>query len=230
MAWYVFALVDQIPAGRIGKGLTNALSVRKMSGGFLVVERRADVPPVEFGSLRKHQDVVARLATRVPAILPVRFGTLLESDHLEEALQERDEEIAEAFDLVRGRVQFTWRAGGRGSGIGGRGSGTGDRGPGTGDRGPEEPKSGAAYLRAAARAANPPPPAAFRALRTKLSPMIAGQRYQPATPAMPQALYHLVTKKHVTRYAAAAAALTKIRPVLTVSGPFPPFAFAPEIL
>jgi Gas vesicle synthesis protein GvpL/GvpF len=216
MAWYVFALVDQIPAGRMGKGLTGALSVRKMPGGFLVVERRADVPPVEFGSLRKHQDVVTRLATHVPAILPVRFGTLLEPEHLEEALQERDEEIAEAFDLVRGRVQFTWRAGGRGSRIGGRGS--------------EAPKSGAAYLRAAARAANPPPPAAFRALRTKLSPMIAGQRYQPATAAIPEALYHLVAKKYVTRYAAAAAALTKTRPVLTVSGPFPPFAFAPEIL
>lgn len=216
MAWYVFALVDQIPAGRIGKGLTGALSVRRMSGGFLVVERRADVPPVEFGSLRRHQDVVARLATRVPAILPVRFGTLLESDHLEEALQERDEEIAEAFDLVRGRVQFTWRAGGRRSEVGGRRA--------------EAPKSGAAYLRAAARAANPPPPAAFRALRTKLSPMIAEQRYQSATAAIPEALYHLVANKHVTRYAAAAAAVTKTRPALTVSGPFPPFAFAPEIL
>ena len=48
---------------------------------------------------------------QVPAILPVRFGTLLESEELEEALQDRDEEIAEAFALVRGRVQFTWRAG-----------------------------------------------------------------------------------------------------------------------
>ena len=230
MAWYVFALVDQIPSGRIGKGLTDALSVRKMSGGFLVVERRADVPPIEFGSLRKHQDVVARLAGVVPAILPVRFGTLLEAEHLEEALQERDEEIAEAFDLVRGRAQFTWRAAGRGSGIGGRGSGIGGRGSGGGGRGPAVPKSGAAYLRAAARAANPPPPAAFRALRTKLSPMIAGQRYQPATAAIPEALYHLVAKKHLARYAAAAAALAKTRSALTVSGPFPPFAFAPELL
>ena len=104
-----FALVDAIPAGRAGKGLSGALSRPQVSGGFVVVERRADVPPVEFGSLQKHQDVVARLATQVPAILPVRFGTLLEPEHLEEALQERDEEIAEAFDLVRGRVQFTWR-------------------------------------------------------------------------------------------------------------------------
>ena len=126
MAWYVFALVDAIPAGRAGKGLSGALSLRKLPGGFLVVERRADVPPVEFGSLKRHQDVVARLAKQVPAILPVRFGTLLETGHLEEALQERDEEIREAFALVRGRVQFTWRTK-RGPGAGSRGQRTADR-------------------------------------------------------------------------------------------------------
>ena len=57
----------------------------------------------------------------MPAILPVRFGTLLEADHLDEATRERDDEIAEAFDVVRDRVQFTWRIKGdradRGSAI-----------------------------------------------------------------------------------------------------------------
>ena len=84
------------------------------------MERRADVPPVAFGTLKKHQDVVSRLAKRVPAILPVRFGTLLEAADFDEALQERDAEIAEAFDLVRDRVQFTWRHGpGSGRSAGG---------------------------------------------------------------------------------------------------------------
>ena len=62
MAWYVFALVDALPATRAGQGLTGPLSIRKLAGAFAVVERRADVPPVEFGSLKKHQEVVARLA------------------------------------------------------------------------------------------------------------------------------------------------------------------------
>jgi hypothetical protein len=240
MGWYVFALVDAIPAGRAGKGLTGALSLRKLPAGFVVVERRADVPPAEFGSLKKHQDVVARLATQVPAILPVRFGTLLETGHLEEALQERDEEILEAFDLVRGRVQFTWRIKGR-SGIGDRGSGVAAkaganvgaplarRSLGEGGK-RDQPASGAEYLRRAARAANPAPPPAFRALRTTVSPLAEKQRYQPATPAIPEAVYHLVEQKNVDRYAAAAGALKKTSPQLTVSGPFPPFAFAPEIL
>ena len=223
MAWYVFALVDAIPAGRAGKGLSGTLSIQKLAGGFLVVERRADVPPVEFGSLKMHQDVVARLAKQVPAILPVRFGTLLDTAQLEEALQERDEEIQDAFGLVRGRVQFTWRIKGR-SGIGDPGSGVGAKA----ER--DLPKTGAEYLRRAAKAANPAPPAAYRPLRTRLSPLVAGQRYQPATPAIPEAVYHLVDRKQAHRYAAAAAVLKKTSPLLAVSGPFPPFAFAPEIL
>ena len=93
-----------------------------------------------------------------------------------------------------------------------------------------QPTSGAEYLRQAARAANPAPPPAFRPLGTKLAPLIAGQRYQPGTAALPEAVYHLVEKDRADRYAAAAAALAKARPALTVTGPFPPFAFAPEIL
>jgi hypothetical protein len=221
MAWYVFALVDKVPTRRAGKGLTGPLSFREVSGAFAIVERRADVPPIEFGSLKRHQDVVNRLAAQVPAILPVRFGTLLEPEHLEEATSERDDEIAEAFDLVRDKVQFTWRvAGGRRSGIGDRKTGNAVA----------SATSGTAYLRRAARAANPAPPAAFRALRARLAPLMTKQRYQPGTAAIPEAVYHLVDKGNVDRYAAAAAALRKASPLLTVSGPYPPFAFAPEIL
>jgi gas vesicle protein GvpL/GvpF len=222
MAWYVFALVDAIPTGTAGKGLTGPLSIRRLAGGFAVVERRADVPPVEFGSLKKHQDVVSRLATRVPAILPVRFGTLLETEHLEEAAHERDREIAEAFDLVRGRVQFTWRVRGGKAKAGGRTLEPGRVAVGA--------TSGADYLRRAARAANPQPPAAFGTLVTNLSPLTAGRRYQSGTAAIPEAVYHLVEKADVDRYVAAAAAMRETSPALSVTGPFPPFAFAPEIL
>jgi hypothetical protein len=218
MAWYVFALVDQVPSGAAGRGLTGALALRKLAGAYALVERRADVPPVAFGTLKKHQAVVSRVAKQVPAILPVRFGTLLEPADLEEAVEERDEEIAGAFDLVRDRVQFTWRA------AKPKREARGAR------REERPPTSGAEYLRRAAHAANPPPPAAFRALRSTLAPLMAQQRYQPGTGAIPEAVYHLVDKARVGRYAAAAAALRKKNPLLAVTGPFPPFAFAPEIL
>jgi Gas vesicle synthesis protein GvpL/GvpF len=218
MAWYVFALVDAVPSGGAGKGLTGALSLRKLAGAFVVVERRADVPPIAFGTLKEHQDVVSRLAKQVPAILPVRFGTLLETPDLEEAVQERAEEIAEAFDLVRDRMQFTWRI-------------SGSRKPEAGSRKPESKAvSGAEYLRQAARAANPPPPPAFRALRSRLAPLAVRQRYQPATAALPEAVYHLVAASDVHRYIAAAAGVDPTSPPLAMTGPFAPFAFAPEIL
>ena len=219
MAWYVFALVDAIPSRSAGKGLTGPLLIRKLAGAFVVVERRADVPPVEFGSLKKHQEVVVRLAKHVPAILPVRFGTLLEPEHLEEAVQERDAEIADAFDLVRGRVQFTWRVAGKLR-----------REARDARREESLPKSGAEYLRRAARAANPAPPATFRPLRSTLGLLMEHQRYQPATRGIPEAVYHLVEKARVSRYTAAAADLRKQSPRLAVTGPFPPFAFAPDIL
>ena len=229
MAWYVFALVDKVPAGRAGKGLTGPLSIRKLAGAFAVVERRADVPPVEFGSLKKHQEVVTRLASQVPAILPVRYGTLLEDDHLDEATRERDDEIAEAFDVVRDRVQFTWRIK-RKPGVGLSAVALAKAEGRKSERQSGQPSSGAEYLRRAARAANPSPPAAFRGLRSKLAPLMTKQRYQAATPAIPEAVYHLVDNTNVDRYVTAAAAVRKTSPLLTVTGPFPPFAFAPEIL
>jgi hypothetical protein len=242
MAWYVFALVDAVPASRPGKGIGGALSMLPVGGAFAVAERRADVPPAAFGSLQKHQDVVTRIASCVPAILPVRFGTLLERVALDEALEDRDEEIAGAFALVRGRVQFTWRkrhpASPKRVGVTAREGGReapGAREARGAKRGAADTftalgASGTDYLRHAARAAKPAPPAAWRNLRSTLAPLFAAERYQPATATLPESLYHLVARTSSVRYATVAAGLRHTNPALTMSGPWPPFAFAPEIL
>jgi hypothetical protein len=222
MPWYLFALVDRTPSGGKLKGLSGPLGLRKIPGGFAVVERRADVPPAEFGSLKRHHDVLAQLAPRVDAILPVRFGTLLDADAIEEALDERDEEIADAFDVVRGRVQFTWRKAGSGK------RDAGSRKPEAGIRKPEA--SGTEYLRRAAKAAKPAPPAAWRALRVKLAPLVAAERFQPAGPALPETLYHLVARDKSARYSTMGAGVRQANPKLSLTGPWPPFAFAPELL
>ena len=211
MAWYVFALVDQPPRSRPGRGLAGALAPRKIPGGFAIVERRADVPPAEFGTLKAHQAVVARIADAVPAILPVRFGTLLEMEEIEEALQEREQEIADAFAMVRGRVQFTWRR------------------PRSEVRRPKSgATSGTEFLRRVA--AKGRPPAAFKSITKTLQPLITGERYQPATPSMPDSLYHLVERTGKARYRRAAERLAAATPALRVTGPFPPFAFTPDLL
>jgi len=232
LPWYVFALVDAVPKGTPGKGLTGNLSLRAVPGGFAVVERRADVPPMAFGTLQKHQAVVARLCEHVPAILPVRFGTLLEGEEIEEVLQERDGEIAEAFSVVRRRVQFTWR----------RTKDTKEAKDTKERRTKEhrtkeqvrdprgEAETGTEYLLRAARANNPTPPPAFRALRSKVAPLVAAERYQPAAAQLPASLYHLVDRSAIERYEVIGEAIAHASPGLTMSGPFPPFAFAPDIL
>jgi len=214
MAWYVFAIVDRPPAERPGRGLAGALAARQVPGGFAIVERRADVPPVELGALKQHDAVLTRVAEAVPAILPVRFGTLLELEEIEAALDEREEELAEAFDRVRDRVQFTWRR------------------PGSDVRSPAStarPASGKEYLRRVAHAAKPPP-AAFRSIRETLRPLVAAERYQRATPSIPDSLYHLVGRDGAARYRLAARKLASADPAVRVTGPFPPFAFAPDLL
>jgi hypothetical protein len=221
MAWYVFALVDDMPAGKPGTGLSGPLGIHRSGSILAVVERRADVPPAEFGTLQRHQAVVTELASRVPAILPVRFGTLLETDALEEVLGEREGDVADGFDLVRDRVQFTWRR------TQVRSTKTEVRST---KRTTASELSGGEYLRQAAWAAKPAPPAAWRAIRSKLAPLVASERYQPASAATPESLYHLVGRTETQKYRLLADKLASSSPSVTVTGPFPPFAFTPEFL
>lgn len=223
MPYYVYALVDERPAGRLGRGLGGAVSSRPVPGGFAVVERRADVPPAEFGTLKKHDRLVGAVAEQVAAILPVRFGTLLEPEEIEEALQDREDDVAAAFALVRGRVQFTWRRREQPSSR----SGTPALSPAAARA---TPGAGAAYLRRAARAANPPPPVVFRISREKLRPMIVQERYQPATASLPDSLYHLVDRASAARYRLIAEKLGSATSALRVTGPWAPFAFTPDLL
>jgi len=223
MALYVFALVDERPSGRPGTGLSGGLIAQPIPGGFAIVERRADVPPVELGTLQKHDAVVARLADAVPAILPVRFGTLLESAEIAEALADRDEEIAAAFDTVRCRQQFTWRRRSPARpGVFGAARGS--------MRTAKAAASGTAYLRAAVRAAHPTPPAPFRPAREKLRPLVVAERYQPAASMLPDSLYHLVDRESAERYQLLAEKVAGAAALVRVTGPFPPFAFAAELL
>jgi len=215
MPLYVFALVDAAPR-TVGRGLSAAVALRKVTGGYAAVERRADVPPLEFGTLKAHEQVIERLASLAPAVVPVRFGTLLTVDELDAALEDREEELREAFDLLRGRLQFTWRATAAGT-------------PPRARRQTAPARSGTDYLRRAARAAHPAPPPSFRRARS-LGRLAAAERFAPATAIIPGALYHLVDRSRAEAYASAAADVRAHAPGLSWSGPFAAYAFAPELL
>lgn len=217
MSWYVFALVDEVPPRPLGKGISMPLSVRRLPACAAVVERRGDVPPIEMGALTSHDRVVSAIWKSVPAMLPVRFGTLLDSAELQEALEGHDEELKEAFAFVRGRGQFTWRARVPASRRAAAGT-------------LRQPASGTEYLRRAARAASPAPPARYAALRAVLKPFIAAERFEASKGAVPERLYHLVDKTQMDEYSALARTLSTAPPAPTLTGPWPPYAFAPDIL
>lgn len=217
MPWYVFALLDTPPSRRAGKGLSGPMTVRDMGACYLAAERRADVPPIELGALKTHHLIVARLWNTAPAVLPVRFGTLLESGEIADALEGKDEELIDAFDRVRKRGQFSWRAL-RAHGVK-RASGVQA----------STSMSGTEYLRRAARASTPP--ARFSTIRRQLAPFVAAERYEGSRPALPETLYHLVDRTNIDAYRDAGARISSSAPfAATLSGPFPPYAFVPELL
>jgi len=242
MSWYVFALVDS-PPRTAGRGFTSAVVSRPVGAVAVMAERRADVPPLEFDVLRQHARVVERLAARVPAILPVRFGTLVTLAELEEALGERDEEMLDALALVRGCVQMTWRSQSTPEGKRQRAE---ERlrpergwGPASIEKRRQEPEtsdvvstSGTDYLRRRAAAEQRALPVVMRPLRTAFARLVVAERFQPASAAMPDSLYHLVPKRRLMAYRRIAAGLPHSPRMsrLTVSGPWPPYAFTPELL
>ena len=246
MSWYVFALVDS-PPRTAGRGFTSAVVSRPVGAVAVMAERRADVPPLEFDVLRQHARVVERLAARVPAILPVRFGTLVTLEELEEALGERDEEMLDALALVRGCVQMTWRSQSTPEGKRqraeerlrpGRGGGAdraGGAAPSESERGwgpASISTSGTDYLRRRAAAEQRALPVVMRPLRTAFARLVVAERFQPASAALPDSLYHLVPKRQLMAYRRIAAGLPHSPRMsrLTVSGPWPPYAFTPELL
>jgi len=89
--------------------------------------------------------------------------------------------------------------------------------------------SGAEYLRNALRATKAAPPAIFRRIRDGVGRLAAAERYQEQTPGAPAALYHLVDRARVDAYRMASKRLQNSAPTLTLSGPWAPYAFVPEL-
>lgn len=212
MAWYVFALVDEPPRRPAGRGFAAPLTFRRVPGGFAAIERREDVPPLEMGALKQHDAVVSRLWADVPAILPVRFGALIQGTDLTDALAERGDELVEAFATVRNGAQFTWR-----SLVAPR------------SRAPSVPaRSGVEYLRRAA-GRDVTVPNRYAPVRNAVGPYVRRERFQPPVSPRPERLYHLVSKDDSHAYQAVASTVS-LRHTVAFTGPWPPYAFVPEVL
>jgi hypothetical protein len=223
----VYALVSPPPARLTLKGITGerlrVMTVDRI--GAVVGElRRAPSPSVR--NLRRYAAVVDSIASRVPAILPARFGTTVtDDDELTFVLHSRRSALRQRLRAVRSRAQMTIRLLESES-----------------DDGPFRSRStvtgrarlrvgygatqGTQYLRQrreiGARAKAVP---AFEPIRAGIRRHIKDERIEKRGGVV--TINHLVPRADVPRYRAAVERAARDNDVrLIVTGPWPPYAFA----
>lgn len=186
-----------------------------VAGLSAVVERVVERPKVSEASLREQHDVLMRLSAALDALLPARFGAFVDEAELAQLLDARRGVIQQALDLVSGRVQMTVRLR-EDTVAAGRPVAT-----------PAAVVSGTAYLEGRRAAAARPLPSAAAAVSAAVAHLVVAERSDRSQGRNAASLYHLVARGDVRQYTAALSSFES--PDLTVSGPWPPFAFAPDL-
>jgi gas vesicle protein GvpL/GvpF len=223
---YLYALLAEAPKGPLPAGLGGEpLRLVSCDGILAAVGEVAAAPDVSGAALTAHDAAVRRLAAASSALLPARFGSLAEDDgQLCAALQDRMPALREALQAVRGCDQMTLRFL-RPESMTMEASDPGDE---AAEGGP-----GTRYL--AARRAVAGDPAALPEIRVvldALAPHVRGERRERhERPPLVASVYHLVPRDALATYRAALEAATREGPLrVTSSGPWPPYAFAPDAL
>ena len=223
---YLYALVDEEPAGPLGEGiageplrLVRHAGISGVSGVAAVAGELPERPRPDRGALERQDAVVRRLARIFGAIVPSRFGEAFADEAaLAGRLEPRKQELAAALALVRGCVQMTLRVFGEPAA-----SGAPEPAGGPGTR----------YLegrrREGERARSLPE---IDPLRAALLPLLRAERIERHEAGGPLlgTVYHLIPSMQT---AADLAVLEAGRQEVggrrvAATGPWPPYAFAPE--
>jgi hypothetical protein len=246
---YLYAVLGAAPGGDAGTGLAGE-TVRFVDCGDGLLAAAGEMsaaPAIAPESLRAHDAVVRRLAARADAVLPARFGMLARDvATLRARLQHAAPSLRDALARVAGCEQMILRvfrdepeardapplpmrsdASSRAS-VATRGRPPGQEhvdastGPGT------------RYLADRARAQHAAVDVPELApLRAALARLVTAERVdRHAAPPLVASVYHLVPRGEAAAYTAAvetaADALPDVR--ISVSGPWAPYAFAPDAL
>ena len=182
----------------------------EIDGIFAICWRRTAAAKVSEETLRRQHQAVVDVARRVRSILPVRFGALIEKDQLVERVHNHQEVLRAALEEVRDCVQMTVRVfGDRPAGI------------------PVQVSSGRQYLEGRQRALDPVLPANAQAFLQSVRRLVLRERLEPGAAGLLATIYHLLPSDRESAYSAAVP--TSRFPNLIVSGPWPPFAFTPQL-
>jgi hypothetical protein len=202
---YLYAVIDEEPSS-LGEPL------RLVRCGELLIVAGDAVPALTPENLASQDAVVRRLD--VPAVLPIRFGeTVRDEEELCKLLEPRSSDLAAALDRVRGCEQMTLRVFGEPAPL------------------PEPPEKdagpGTRYLEARRReierARSLPE---IGPLLDRLRPLVRAERIERKEQGrLLGTVYHLVRKEDVAAYKEA----LREEDGVAVSGPWPPYAFAPGL-
>ena len=195
----------------------------KVENVFAAIERRAAPPAVSEAELRSQHDVVNTIFDQTDDLLPVRFGAWIDKAELSKLVTRQQKSIRDALQLVRGRAQMTIRF------LAPSGLHAEDR------HSRRDPETGTEYLRTRRDAQHRMPDEAS-ALKAAVRDLVVAERVSPGTegPAglkrarlgQVASMYHLISRDAVAAYGA--ATLPFRNATVTISGPWPPFAFAPD--
>jgi hypothetical protein len=223
---YLYALVGDPPRGDMGRGLRRErLEILQGRGFHVVVGRMDSVPLAAPATLRRHDAAVRRIAAQVDAILPIRFGSVVpDEDAAARLLAPRALELAGRLVHVRGHEQMTLR-------IFGPRRASKPRAPVVGRATGARLGRGTRYLAERKRFHDTAAAPELDPIRPLLDGLVTDERVQRhATAPLLASVYHLVPHGRQAQYrmrlARAAGQLAPLR--LTVSGPWPPYAFGAD--
>jgi len=224
---YLYAILGHTPVAALdlGSGLAGEpLSLVAAADVVAVVGAMGDPPVATPDAIRRHDEIVRRLAEFSDAILPARFGTVQDAPALMEWLVATAVGLGEALRLVAGREQMTLHVF--------QDAPTGDEVKASGENVDEAALGpGARYLaerRRHWRQKERVPE--LEPLRPRLDALIAAERVElRATPPLRASVHHLIERGRSAEYRDAVEAnLDLVAGVrLRVSGPWAPYAFAP---
>lgn len=211
---YVFAL-----AGRKARPFSAAghrIEFVAADGVYAAVERLDAKPVVSQAALRAQHDIVTQVAAKVDAILPARFGSFVDAEELERVIALRHDVIAEALALVRGRVQMTVRLF------------EAEDSPAPAAR--PAAASGTSYLEERRNAAAGRALPRADAVAATVKDIVFASRTEAGRGRVAVTIYHLVDRAQIAKYKRALSRLeTSSDTRMTVTGPWPPFGFVPDL-
>jgi hypothetical protein len=205
---YVLALTD-VPVMPWQEDDGRRIESTAIDSVYVVGEHRATAPAISEAELHRQHSIVQRIADAVPAVIPARFGSLLEEAELAAILQHRRELVKTTLDHVRGAVQMTLR-------IAGVSAAPPDR----------VAASGREYLQRRRDELTPSTPPHAEPTVRKLRGLILDER-RTAGERGTLNVYHLIRREDVKEYRDSVTAAPTSG--IALSGPFAPFAFAPDL-